>query len=219
MQIGVSTHPARRWSLLALVALLGLAVTFAATSASGASSGHAVAAKKKCKKKHKSAATAKKKKCKKKKKAIVPPATPPSTPTAPSGGPTVRASVTWDSTDEVDLHVFDALGNTDFYSDSNSTIPDADVDDQDEELDIPETFTDFQSPSTRAFTFWVCLYGDDEPTDPVHVTVDITDPGGGHRSVPVTLDGEEDEEFVTVSPLSAPAFAPEQPFCYDASPL
>jgi hypothetical protein len=82
MRIDVSSHPARRWSVLALIALLGLAVTFISSSASSASPGHAMAAKKKCKKKHKSAATAKKK-CKKK-HAVVPPVTPPSPPSNPT---------------------------------------------------------------------------------------------------------------------------------------
>jgi hypothetical protein len=142
---------------------------------------------------------------------VAPPATTPSTPTQPSV-PTTRASITWDSIDQVDLHVWDALGNHAAYWED--TIPASEEND-----DFPETFVDLQSPSTRAFTFWVCLFSDDFPEDPVHVTADITDPGGAHRSVSVTLDGAGDEEFVTVSPLSAPAFAPETPFCYDAPPL
>jgi hypothetical protein len=214
MQTSISSNPARRWSLLALVALLGLAVTVT-TNASSASPGHAVAAKKKCKKKgKKSAEAAKKKKCKKKKTVIAPPAVTP--PATPSGGTTTRASITWDSDDEVDLHVWDAFGNRAYYFES--TIPDTFENDQDDPGG-PETFLDLQSPSTRAFTYWVCLYGDEDPTDPVHVTADITDPGGAHRSIPITLDGEGDEEFVTVSPLSATPWDPDQPFCYDADPL
>jgi hypothetical protein len=212
----VSSHPARRWSLLALVALLGLAVAFATTSASSANAGNAVAAKKKCKKKRKSAASAKKKKCKKKKKAAVPPATPPSTPTTPSGGPTVRASVTWEGDAEVDLHVYDALGNHDYYNGEDSTIPEAVDEDQDVDGG-PETFTDFQSPSTRTFTFYVCLYkyNDDPTSGDVDVTSDITDPDGGHRIFHDTLLEVDDIAQVAVSPSSATPFLPASPdFCH-----
>ena len=212
MQMGVSSHPAKRWSLLALVALLGLAVAFATTSASNASSGHAVAAKKKCKKKHKSAAEAKKKKCKKKKKVTVPPSPAPLTRSAGT-----IASITWDTPDEVDLHVFDSSGNHDFYNEELSTIPDAvDHDQEPPDGGGPEFFEDLQSPSTRTFTYYVCLYSYDDMTQtsgPVHVTADITDPGGTHRSIPITLDGIDDEAFVAVSPASATAFSASG-FCH-----
>jgi hypothetical protein len=213
MQIRISPNSARRWSVLALVAVLGLAVTFAATSASsGASSGQAVAAKKKCKKKgKKSAASAKKKKCKKKKAVVTPPAAPPSR----SAG--VIASITWDTPDEVDLHVFDTSGNHDFYSTEGSTIPDAmDNDQEPPDGGGPETFVDFQSPSTRTFTYYVCLYeydALDQTSGPVHVTADIVDPGNTHRSISVTLDGIDDEALLGVSPASSTAF-PAAGFCH-----
>jgi hypothetical protein len=193
--------------------LLGLAVTVATTSASSASSGQATAAKKhKCKKKgKKSAAEAKKKhKCKKKKKAVT---VPPAAPLTRSAG--TIASITWDTADEVDLHVFDASGNHDFYATESSTIPDAI--DNDQSVDGgPETFVDQQSPSTRTFTYYVCLYSyndDMQTSGPVHVTADITDPGGTHRSIPITLDGIDDEALVGVSPPTATAFSASD-FCH-----
>jgi hypothetical protein len=212
MQVGASSQLARRWSLVALVALLGLAVAFATTSASSANAGHAVAAKKKCKKKHKSAAEAKKKKCKKKKKVVTPPPAPPLTRAAGT-----IASITWDTPDEVDLHVFDSSGNHDFYSEEGSTIPDAvDHDQEPPDGGGPEFFEDQQSPSTRTFTYYVCLYQYDnemQTSGPVHVTADITDPGGTHRSIPITLDGVDDEAFVAVSPPTATVF-PASGFCH-----
>ena len=217
MQIRIASNSARRWSILALVVMLGLAVTFAATSASsGSSSGPAVVAKKKCKKKSKrSAAAAKKGKCKKKKAA---PVSPPAAPPSRSAG--VIASITWDTPDEVDLHTFDASGNHDFYNSDLSTIPDAFDTDQDPPTGGgPETFTDLQSPSTRTFTYYVCLFdydNVDQTSGPVHVTADITDPGGTHRSIPITLDGEGDEVLVAVSPPSATAF-PATDFCFDGA--
>jgi hypothetical protein len=208
----ISSILARRWSILALVALLGLAVTFAATSASSATSGHAVAAKKKCKKKKgkKSATAARKKKCKKKQTVA-----PPAAPLTRSAG--IIASVTWDTADQVDLHVFDASGNEDYYNGELSTIPDA-VDNDQEDPGDPETFVDQQSPSTRTFTYYVCLYNYamiDQTSGPVHVVADITDPGGTHRSIPITLDGIDDEAFVAVSPSTGTPF-PASNFCHKA---
>jgi hypothetical protein len=207
----ISSVLARRWSILALVALLGLAVTFATTSASNATSGHAVAAKKHCKKKKgkKSATAAKKKKCKKKHAIVVPPAAP----LTRSAG--TIASITWDTADEVDMHVFDASGNEDFYNGELSTIPDA-VDNDQDNPGGPETFVDQQSPSTRTFTYYVCLYSylnADQTSGPVHVTADITDPGGTHRSIPITLDGIDDEALVAVSPSTGTAFTASN-FCH-----
>jgi hypothetical protein len=176
----VSSHPARRWSVLALIALLGLAVTFTASSASSASPGHAVAAKKKCKKKHKSAASAKKKKCKKKKHAVVPPVTtpaPPSNPTPPA--PTLRGSLSFDdvSTDaDLDLYVWDAEGNLAWFDDDTG-IPDAFTTSN---SPSPEQFFDQRSPSTREFTYGVCAYDDGDDDDLTDTEVDYTldAPGG-----------------------------------------
>ncbi|HEY1238851.1 MAG TPA: hypothetical protein VGE91_10975 [Solirubrobacterales bacterium] len=194
-------------------------MTFATTSASRASSDHALAAKKKhkCKKKKgkKSAAEAKKKKKKCKKKAPVV-TTPPAAPLTRSSG--TIASITWDTADEVDLHVFDASGNHDYYNTDQSTIPDAvDTDQFPPDGGGPETFADLQSPSTRTFTYYVCLYEYDDENQlsgPVHVTADITDPGGTHRSIPITLNTEGNEALVAVSPPTATAFSASN-FCFE----
>jgi uncharacterized protein YfaP (DUF2135 family) len=200
--------------LVALIALLGLAIAAGGVGASASGSDHAVAAKKKCKKKKKRSATsAKKKKCKKK-KTVTPPVTPPTQPS----GPTTRASITWDSSDEVDLHVFDESGNHDFYNQDESTIPDAV--DHDQDIDGgPETFVDLRSPSTRTFSFYVCLfeYKGGHSGD-VNVTADITDPGGAHRSIPIVLNGEGDEEYVTLSPLTGTGFLASPGFCGTPGP-
>jgi hypothetical protein len=168
-----------------------------------------VAAKKHCKKKgKKSAAAAKKKKCKKKHATL-----PPAAPLTRSAG--TIASITWDTADEVDLHVFDASGNEDYYNKTLSKIPDAEDTDQDNPGG-PETFVDMQSPSTRTFTYYACLYSYaeiDQTSGPVHVIADITDPGGTHRSIPITLDGIDDEALVAVSPSTGTAF-PASNFCH-----
>jgi hypothetical protein len=168
MQTCVSRHPARRWSVLALVALLGLAMTFATTSASNASDGHAVAAKKKCKKKgKKSAAAAKKKKCKKKK-------AQPQPVVLPSPAPLVRATVTWSNEtpapDDIDLHAFDSSGNHAGYEGAAGVVDhiantshSADAQDGG-----TESFTDnifvLGGPDNREFAYALCFYTDTTAT-------------------------------------------------------
>jgi uncharacterized protein YfaP (DUF2135 family) len=177
-----------------------------------------VTAKKKCKKAKKGAVSAKKKKCKHKKRAPV--VTPPATTPASPSGPTTRASITWDTTDEVDMHTFDASGDQSGYTGPGGTfgqgIPNAHAQDQSTDGG-PETFVDNLSPSTRTFTVYVCLYGYDSTapvhTD-VHVVANITDPGGSHRSIPVTLDHVGDEAFVTVSPVGGSAVLAAN-FCHN----
>jgi hypothetical protein len=205
-------NSARRYVLLgvALVALVALTVSLGAGAAS-AGPGHAVTSKKKCKKAKKGAASAKKKKCKHKKHATVtPPATTPS-------GPTTRASITWDTiTAEVDLHTYDASGDHSGFAPPGGfaqEIPNAHG--QDESTDGgPDTFVDNESPSTRTFTFYVCLHAAAGLSgNNVHVTADITDPGGAHRSIPVTLNDLGEEKIVTVSPGSGTAYVPVPDNC------
>jgi hypothetical protein len=97
MEVARNGLSARRWVVIALVALLALAVTAVGSSSAASGSGRAVAAKKKCKKHKRSASSAKKKKCKKKHVLSLP-------------GPLVRGSITWPS-GQVDLHAFDSSGN------------------------------------------------------------------------------------------------------------
>jgi hypothetical protein len=97
MEVARNGLTARRWVVIALVALLGLAVTAVGSSSAASGSGRAVVAKKKCKKHKRSASSAKKKKCKKHR--IVLPA------------PLVRATLSWSANSEADLHAYDASGN------------------------------------------------------------------------------------------------------------
>jgi hypothetical protein len=189
----ISSTSARRWSVLALAALLGLAMTLATTTASSARSGDAVAAKKKCKKKKgKKSATAAKKKCKKK-KSPAPAPTPVSEPPAPQG-PVVRADVTWTVTDvtdeaDIDVHAFSNGAHTG-YDEVSST----------EENQIPnlvyepgfesahERILDNTNPSTRGLTFALCSYF--YPlADPAEVTYHF-----------VLADGSAVDGVVTLNP-------------------
>jgi hypothetical protein len=184
MQIGVSTHPARRWTILVLVALLGLALTFATTSTSGASSGHAVAAKKKCKKK--------------KKKVVAPPA--PVTPPAPPPQ-TLRATLTWNNSSDLDLLVFDPSGNGGFRGEGIASInfPVDDVDGNG-----PEQLFDLQSPSTRQFSYCIQQLDDNPGT---LATLQLVLANGSTQTVNTT-NGDLDSQGDAVEVIPAGGYDP-----------
>jgi hypothetical protein len=156
----ISSVLARRWSILALVALLGLAVTFATTSASGATSGHAVAAKKKCKKKGKKSATAaKKKKCRHKKKA-----TPPASPVlTPPKGPVERIVITWTGDADLDVHAW-SNGLHDGWNETLGADGDYEVEipgttyDNSEEGGDSERIVETNPNPSVPMTFGICSY-------------------------------------------------------------
>jgi hypothetical protein len=156
----ISSVFARRWSILALVALLGLAVTFATTSASSATSGHAVAAKKKCKKKgKKSAAVAKKKKCKHKKKATPAPTPPVLTPPK---GPVERIVITWPSEADVDVHAW-SNGLHDGWNedeDGNQTEIPGTTYTSSQETPNHESIVETNPNPSVPMTFGICNYPD-----------------------------------------------------------
>jgi hypothetical protein len=153
--MGIHSLPARRWGQIGLVALLGLTLALVTVSAGHAKAGHAVEAKKKCKKKkHRSASSAKKKKCKKKGPVVAPPVVTPPQATPPT--PTLRASLSFDdSAADFDLYVWDASGNLAAYF--GNDIPNSETT---SDSPSPEQFLDRESPSTREFTYGVCLYDD-----------------------------------------------------------
>jgi hypothetical protein len=185
MQMGILSLPARSWSRLALVALLGLVVALATVSAGHASAGHAVAAKKKCKKKHKSAAgVAKKKKCKHHPQV--------QQVTLPAPAPIVRATLAWTANDEVDLHAFDASGNHAGWVNTGvvNNIPNAHHNGDIGPGGPSESFTDdifvIGGPSNREFSYIACLY-DNPDTNPYTATfVGVTKSG---TSTTLPLDG------------------------------
>ena len=149
-----SKSPGRgRWALLALVAVLGLTMVVGTGGSAASTPGHAVQAKKCKKKKHRSATSAKKKKCKKKKIVL------------PLPGPMVRATATWTSSPEVDLHAFDAAGNHTGWVNPTGVvngIPNAVHSGDQGGPSGTESFTDnifVQGGNNREFAYVVCIYG------------------------------------------------------------
>ncbi len=144
-----------------LISFALLVGTVAGAELSGADTG-ASAAKKKCKKGFKLVKKNGKKKCKKK------PVTAPAPAPAPTPVPasTVRATLTWSAggptATDVDLIVFDELGNIAKPA-SNAIASSAHSGDNGEFG--PETFTDLLSPSTRQFTYSICMVNDNGTND------------------------------------------------------
>ena len=168
----ISSASMRRWAVLVLAALLGLAVTVATTSASGASSSHAIAAKKKhrCKKKRKKSASAAKKKCQRKKQQQPQPQ-PQQPQPLPSPSAVVRASLSWTSDNDVDLHVFDSSGNDAGYGpggEVENTIPNSSFS-GDVQTAGSESFTDnifvVGGSTNREFGYVACLWDVESKSD------------------------------------------------------
>ena len=164
-------------ALLAILALmLSVTVGTAATAAGGSAA--EIAKKKKCKKKK--ASSSKKKKCKKKKKKK-----------AAAGAPLVRATLTWDTTADFDLWVFDTAGNR--ARAASNTIASTTFSANDTDGNGPETFTDqiFKKPG-RAFSYGVCFQ--DGGSNPTNFTLVYVDANGvsqtGNQGVdPLGSDG------------------------------
>jgi hypothetical protein len=185
----------RAGTTLALSALLMASLCLGVAGAAAGSTsvpGAGVAKKKSCKhkKKPKSAGAAKKKGCKKKKPA--------------PGGPTVRASMTWNNpARDVDLHVFQAGGA---HSGVRASGPSDSIPGTTHSYEVgnggPETFTDLASPSTRQLSIYACFDANVAPlVDTVLVTTRVTDPGGGVRTVgPQAFDSTMRWQLITTSP-------------------
>jgi hypothetical protein len=183
MEVARNGLSARRWVLVALIALLGLAVTAVGSSSAASGAGRdAVAAKKKCKKKR-SAGVAKKKKCKKVRHVVLP-------------APLVRATLAWSAGSEVDLHAYDASGNHSGFVATGPTtgsvvqgIPNA-LHSGDVGPGGPrETFTDniFVAGGTanREFSYIACLYNFPSST-PYTATFTGVTKTGASSSVPLS---------------------------------
>jgi hypothetical protein len=89
---------------------------------------------------------------------------------------TVRATITWDSANDVDLHVYDADGNHAYFGDETA-IPDAVLSPDVTDEGGPETFTDtLDTASTRPFAFVACYFSDQSRPGPTAVAMTWLEP-------------------------------------------
>jgi hypothetical protein len=200
MEVARNSVSARRWVLVALVALIGLAVVAVGSSPAASGSGRAVAAKK-CKKHKRSAAAAKKKKCKKVHHVVL-----------PAPGPLVRGTLSWSATNEVDLHAFDANGAHAGWNGSlngvENLIPNATHNGDIGPGGPSESFTDniFQmgGPSNREFSYVACLYGKSGPDPSYTATFTGVASNGQSTSVSVSYTSGDGADATSLTVPGGP---------------
>lgn len=105
-------------------------------------------------------------------------------------GGTERATLTWNTLADIDLHIWDEQGNHAYYNNPDG-IPNATLSTDDTDGYGPEFFVD--GNDNRNFTYCVNYFaGSGDPTD---VTLQLTDPGGTRRTEHATLGGGVDEDW------------------------
>ncbi|MCO5316171.1 MAG: hypothetical protein M9938_08420 [Solirubrobacterales bacterium] len=124
--------------------------------------------------------------------------------------PGMRAKLSWAADADVDLHIWDQDGDHVYYSNQEG---------------IYESFLDYDvipgegeygghierfyetADFGRPYLYGVCLYslGESPQAD---VTLEVFDPGGGTRTFPVRLDGDNYEQILAVSPTGASVYDP-----------
>ena len=145
--------------------------------------------------------------------ACSPPPPPPAPAPAPPevSLPLVRATMTWGTESDIDLYTWDQDGRLISYFERYG-IPEAEliedvIPDFGETSHAPEIFQEVGSPN-RTYTFGICVYHGDGGD----VTLDVTDPGGGHRSFERSFYEAGESAVVTTSP-SGTGFDPGSDWC------
>lgn len=120
---------------------------------------------------------------------------PSPTPPAPlDRGPVNRATLTWDTETDVDLHVWDDQGNHTYF-DAQDAIPGARLVEDIIPGYGPEYFEETAAYGRR-YTYGICQFSGDG----ANVSLTITDPNGQQRTVTESLDFEEDYEILDSGP-------------------
>jgi hypothetical protein len=129
-----------------------------------------------------------------------PPAPPPPPPPPPPITlPLARATMSWDSESDIDLYTWDQTGRLISYYERLG-IPEAELIEDvipsfGEYLHPPEIFQETGSPN-RTYTFGIC----DFHGEGGDVTLDVVDPGGGHRTFHETFFEAGESTVITTSP-------------------
>jgi hypothetical protein len=126
-------------------------------------------------------------------------APPPPPPPNPISLPLVRATMNWDTDSDIDLYIWDEEGRlTNYYE--RFGIPEAELVEDvipsfGESSHARELFQETGDPE-RTYTFGIC----DFRGEGANVTLDVVDPGGGHRTLHESLYFAGDSSVITTSP-------------------
>jgi hypothetical protein len=124
--------------------------------------------------------------------------------------PAERVSISWDTANDVDLHVWDASRNHAYYDHEQDAIPGAMLSPDVLQGEAPEVFW-INSRQQQPLALGLCYYGEDGQ-GPTTVTVTITDPNGAQRVLTRRLYNEGDSAIIGSSPGGALPSAPVD-FC------
>lgn len=121
-------------------------------------------------------------------------------------GPVNRATLTWDTETDVDLHVWDDEGNHTYFGDQEA-IPDALLVEDIIPGYGPEYFEETGSYGRR-YTYGICQFTGDGSD----VSLTITDPNGQQRNVTGSLNFEEDYAILDTGPTGG-GYVPPDGWC------
>jgi hypothetical protein len=136
---------------------------------------------------------------------------PAPAPPAPSG-PLTRATMSWDTTSDIDLYTWDSEGNV-LYFGEREGIPNAqlveDVIPSYDEYEHPAELFQETADFNRPYTFGICDYRGEG----ANVTLTVVDPDGTSRTFEETLYYAGDSVVITSSPLGVD-YSPPWDWCH-----
>jgi hypothetical protein len=139
-------------------------------------------------------------------------ASPAPPPAPPVSLPLPRATMSWDTDSDIDLYTWDQEGRLISYYERFG-IPDAELVEDvipafGEFSHPPEIFQETANPE-RTYTFGIC----DFRGPGANVSLDVVDPGGGHRTFHETFFESGESTVVTTSP-NGQGYEPEFGWCH-----
>ncbi len=139
--------------------------------------------------------------------APTPAPTPTPTPTPTPAGPTSRALLTWDNDADVDLHIWDEIGNHAYFGDQEA-IPSGELIEDVIPGFGPEEFRQFTGASGHTYTYGVCVFDGSYP----NVTLKIIDPDGRERVLTDLMGNRKSAWLVDSSPTGV-GYVPAPDWC------
>ena len=128
---------------------------------------------------------------------------------SPAQAATERARLTWDTSADMDLHVWDEAGNEASYDNPNG-IPNATLSEDQTTGYGPEFYVDSDEAAKRTFTYSVCYFDGRGATN---ATLALTDPDGTKRTLKTSLSAWGEGKILSMSPYNGSGYTP--PSGYD----